>query len=331
MQIPGFTSVSKSKIEYFYQFGFRDSIVNPNGSFNTVFQIPSLPIPTADVYNRIVRIPKVVDSRMLKESPENTDDGNILTDTGNSRSNSAVSPDDKIHLNAGSRSNIEFSNNLQIINLGVELARQAFGERPGFVLGDIGPFGGLMEPHGDIPEQRVREAFAEQAEALVAAGVDAIIVETQTALEELGIGIEAAKKAGAPCVIGSMAYDVTRDGSKLRTMMGISPEQGAAFMRGAGVDIVALNCGTAVDVGWAARAVKLYQQVCDLPTMAQPNAGQPVLEHMKVVYKQTAEDMVAELPTLLETGVNIVGGCCGSTPDHIRAFRKIIDERGNSR
>ena len=108
-------------------------------------------------------------------------------------------------------------------------------------------------------------------------------------------------------------------------------EQGAAFMRGAGVDIVALNCGTAVDVGWAARAVKLYQQVCDLPTMAQPNAGQPVLEHMKVVYKQTAEDMVAELPTLLETGVNIVGGCCGSTPDHIRAFRKIIDERGNSR
>lgn len=214
---------------------------------------------------------------------------------------------------------------------GVELARQAFGGRPGFVLGDIGPFGGLMEPHGDIPEQRVREAFAEQAEALVAAGVDAIIVETQTALEELGIGIEAAKKAGARCVIGSMAYDVTRDGSKLRTMMGISPEQGAAFMRGAGVDIVALNCGTAVDVGWAARAVKLYQQVCDLPTMAQPNAGQPVLEHMKVVYKQTAEDMVAELPTLLETGVNIVGGCCGSTPDHIRAFRKIIDERGNSR
>ena len=212
---------------------------------------------------------------------------------------------------------------------GVELARQAFGERPGFVLGDIGPFGGLMEPHGDIPEQRVRDSFAEQAEALVSAGVDAIIVETQTAFEELGIGIEAAKKAGAPCVIGSMAYDVTRDGSKLRTMMGISPEQGAAFMRGAGADIVALNCGTGVDAGWAARAVKLYREVCDLPAMAQPNAGQPVLEHMKVVYKQTAEDMVAELPALLETGVNIVGGCCGSTPDHIRLFRKTIDERGS--
>lgn len=214
---------------------------------------------------------------------------------------------------------------------GVELARTAFGGRPGFVLGDIGPFGGLMEPYGDIPAQRVRDSFAEQAEALVEAGVDAIIVETQTAFEELGIGIEEAKKAGAPCVIGSMAYDVTRDGTRLRTMMGIGPEQGAAFMRDAGADIAALNCGTGVDVGWAGRAVKLYQDVCDLPTMAQPNAGQPVLENMKVVYKQTAADMVAELPALLDSGVNIVGGCCGSTPDHIRAFRNIIDERGDSR
>ena len=226
----------------------------------------------------------------------------------------------------------ERGNEVRTINqAGVELARKAFGGRPGFVLGDIGPFGGLMEPYGDIPEQRVRDSFAEQAEALVEAGVDAIIVETQTAFEELGIGLEEAKKAGAPCVIGSMAYDVTRDGTRLRTMMGIGPEQGAAFMRDAGADIAALNCGTGVDVGWAGRAVKLYQDVCDLPTMAQPNAGQPVLENMKVVYKQTAADMVAELPALLDSGVNIVGGCCGSTPDHIRAFRKIIDERGDSR
>ncbi len=209
---------------------------------------------------------------------------------------------------------------------GVKLAREAFGDRPGFVIGDIGPFGGLMEPYGDVPEQRVREAFAEQAEALVSAGADAIIVETQTALEELTIGIEAAKQAGAPCVIGSMAYDVTRDGTKLRTMMGIGPEQAAEFMRDAGVDILALNCGTGVDVGWAARAVKAYQSVSDLPTMVQPNAGQPVLEKMKVVYKQTPEEMVAELPALLETGARIVGGCCGSTPAHIRLFRNMIDE-----
>ncbi len=131
---------------------------------------------------------------------------------------------------------------------GVEIARQAFGERPGYVLGDIGPFGGLMEPLGDVSEQAVREALAEQAEALVAAGADAIIVETQTALEELGIGLGAAREAGAPCVIGSLSFDLTRDGSDMRTMMGISPEQAAAFMQEAGADIIALNCGTGIDM-----------------------------------------------------------------------------------
>lgn len=209
---------------------------------------------------------------------------------------------------------------------GVESARKAFGEKPGFVLGDIGPFGGLMEPHGEIPEQRVREAFNEQAEALVSANVDAIIVETQTALEELSLGIEAAKKAGAPCIIGSMAYDVTHDNSEIRTMMGIDPERAVRFMIDAGVDIVALNCGTGIDIGWAAKAVKRYRAVCDRPTMAQPNSGQPVLENMKVVYKQTPEEMVAELPALLDAGVGIVGACCGSTPEHIRLFRKVITE-----
>lgn len=208
----------------------------------------------------------------------------------------------------------------------VQIAKDAFGERAGFVLGDIGPFGGLMEPYGEVPEQRVRQALVEQAEALVSAGADAIIVETQTSLEELGIGIEAAKDSGAPCVIGSMAFDVNYAGDDLATMMGITPENAARFMRDAGVDIIALNCGSGVDVKWAANAIPRYRSICELPTMAQPNAGTPVLEKMKVVYKQTPEEMASELSSLLSTGVNIVGGCCGSTPEHIRLFRKMIDE-----
>lgn len=217
----------------------------------------------------------------------------------------------------------------EINRAAVQIAREAFGDREGFVLGDIGPFGGIMEPLGEVPEQAVREAFHEQAEALVSAGADAIIIETQTSLEELAIGIEAAKAAGAPCVIGSMAFDVMHDGSDLRTMMGIGPEEAAEFMKGAEVDIVALNCGTSVDVGWATKVVPRYQAVCDLPTMAQPNAGTPVLENMKVLYKQTPEEMTAELPDLLETGINVVGGCCGSTPNHIRKFRELIDSRAS--
>ena len=210
---------------------------------------------------------------------------------------------------------------------GARIAREAFGDRPGFVLGDIGPFGGIMEPYGEIAEQTVRDAFREQAEALVEAGVDAIIVETQTSYEELGIGIEEAKAAGAPCVIGSMAYDVTQDRSELRTMMGISPEEAAKFMVDAKADIIAVNCGAGVDVGWATRAVAAYRTISDTPTMAQPNAGIPELVDMKAVYRQTPEDMVSELPGLLDVGVNIVGGCCGSTPEHIKFFRKMLDER----
>ena len=207
----------------------------------------------------------------------------------------------------------------------VAIAREAFGDRDGYVLGDIGPFGGLMEPYGDFTEAEVRDAFREQAQALVDAGADAIIIETQTGLEELRLALIAAREAGAPCVIGSMAYDVTLDGSTFRTMMGIDPERAAAFMQEHGADIVALNCGTGMDMERARQAVIRYQHATQLPVMAQPNAGQPKLVDMKVVYDETPEQMVKGLVPLLETGVNIVGGCCGSTPDHIRAFRHAMD------
>ena len=112
-----------------------------------------------------------------------------------------------------------------------------------------------MEPYGEFTEEQVRDAFAEQAKALVDAGADAIIIETQTSLEELQLGIEAAKEAGAPCIIGSMAYDVTLDGSTFRTMMGIDPERAAEFMEEHGAHIVALNCGTGMDMERARDAV----------------------------------------------------------------------------
>ncbi len=208
----------------------------------------------------------------------------------------------------------------------VAIARQAFGDGEGYVLGDIGPFGGLMAPFGDFTEDQVRIAFDEQAAALVEAGADAVIVETQTSLEELLLGIEAAKKAGAPCIIGSMAYDVTLDGSTFRTMMGIDPERAAEFMEEHGAHVVALNCGTGMEMERARAAVERYKSVTNLPVMAQPNAGKPRLENMKVVYDETPEQMVKGLIPLLEAGANVVGACCGSTPDHIRAFRKAMDD-----
>ena len=214
---------------------------------------------------------------------------------------------------------------LEINYASVEIARNAFGGADGFVIGDIGPFGGLMEPYGEFAETEVRDAFTEQAQALVNAGADAIIIETQTSLEELLLGIVAAKEAGAPCVIGSMAYDVTLDGSTFRTMMGVDPERAAEFMVQHGADIVALNCGTGMDMGRAREAARRYKRITDLPIMVQPNAGQPRLVDMKVVYDETPDHMVRGVVPLLEIGVNIIGACCGSTPDHIRAFREAMD------
>ena len=218
-------------------------------------------------------------------------------------------------------------NNTAAINkAAVEIAREAFGDKEGFVLGDIGPFGGIMEPYGDTKEEDVRASFNEQAKALVDGGADAIIIETQTGLEELGLAIEAAQEAGAPCIIASLAYDVTHDGSTFRTMMGIDPEAAAAFIQEKGAHVAGMNCGTGMNVPRAKEAIERYKAACDLPLMAQPNAGLPKLIDLKVVYDETPEEMVKGLVPLLDAGANIVGACCGSAPDHIRAFRKVMDE-----
>ena len=205
------------------------------------------------------------------------------------------------------------------------IARAAFGEREGWVLGDIGPFGGMMEPYGEIECAEVESAFLEQARALVEGGVDAILVETQTALEELELGVKAAREAGAPCIIGSMAFDAMYESEEVRTMMGISPEQAAQRMVELGVDIVALNCGTGVDMVKAEQTIRRYREVCDLPLMAQPNAGQPVLENLRTVYRETPEEMASGAAALLDAGAVIVGGCCGSTPAHIGRLRHEIN------
>jgi len=209
---------------------------------------------------------------------------------------------------------------------GVRIAREAFGERPGYVLGDIGPLGAILEPYGDLPETDARAALDQQAAALVEAGVDAIIIETQTSLEELGLAIDAAKAAGAPCIIGSLAYDLSADGTFYKTMMGVAPEQAAEFVEARGAQIIALNCGTGMDMPDTAKVVRLYRESCKLPTMVQPNAGLPVLENLKAVYKQPPNETARAVPDVLSAGANIVGSCCGSTPDHTRAIHAAVEQ-----
>jgi 5-methyltetrahydrofolate--homocysteine methyltransferase len=212
------------------------------------------------------------------------------------------------------------------INLaGARITREAFGGRAGFVLGDVGPLGALLEPYGDLSAEAASAALLEQCVALIDGGADAIIIETQTSLEELGLAIDAAKAAKAPSIIASLAYDLSMDKTFFKTMMGVSPEDAAQLAEERGAHIIALNCGTGMDMSAAAKIGAIYKSSCSLPVMVQPNAGLPVLENLKAVYKQTPEDMARSVPEVLEAGVNIIGSCCGSTPEHTRAIREVVD------
>ncbi len=218
------------------------------------------------------------------------------------------------------------SDTREINQAAVRIARKAFGGREGFVLGDIGPLGAILEPYGDLAVADAVEAYREQAQALVDAGVDAVVMETQTSLEELGAAIVAAKEAGAPCVIASLAYDLSMDKSFYVTMMGVLPAHAAKFVEEKGADVVALNCGSGMDMRGAAQVIRIYRENSSLPTMAQPNAGLPVLEGGKAVYKQMPPEMAAGVPEVLAAGANIVGSCCGSTHEHTRAIRTVVEE-----
>jgi 5-methyltetrahydrofolate--homocysteine methyltransferase len=215
---------------------------------------------------------------------------------------------------------------VEINQAGVRIAREAFGDRDGYVLGDLGPLGTILEPYGDLPAAEARAAYEEQATALVNAGVDAIIIETQTSLEEIGVAIDAAKAAGAPCIIASLAYDLSADKTFYVTMMGVMPDAAAKFVEEKGAHIVALNCGTGLTMADVGKVVRLYRENCNLPTMGQPNAGLPVLEKGKAVYKQSPDEMALGVPEALAAGTNIIGSCCGSTPDHTRAIHRVVEE-----
>jgi 5-methyltetrahydrofolate--homocysteine methyltransferase len=217
------------------------------------------------------------------------------------------------------------ADNLRALNqAAARIARDAFGKREGYVLGDLGPLGAILEPYGDLSQDEGRAAYEEQARALVEAGVDAIIIETQTSLDELGLAIDAAKAANAPCIIASLAYDLSADQTFYVTMMGVQPAQAAEFIEKRGAHVVALNCGTGMDMPGAAKVAEIYRQHCRLPVMVQPNAGQPVLEKGKPVYKQTPADMARGVPAALAAGANIIGSCCGSTPEHTRAIHEVV-------
>lgn len=209
---------------------------------------------------------------------------------------------------------------------GARIARQAAGQDK-YVLGDIGPSGGFLEPLGDLKPDELRAAFAEQAGALVAGGVDGLIIETMTALDELTIAIEAAKSvAGDLAVFASMSFD--KAGDDFRTMMGVDVASAVSTMVSLGVDVGGFNCGTATLEEYVQLAERLVSAArsasSKVPIYAEPNAGKPELVDGKAVYRVSPEEFAAAAKKIHATGINIIGGCCGTGPEHIQAVASAL-------
>jgi 5-methyltetrahydrofolate--homocysteine methyltransferase len=213
---------------------------------------------------------------------------------------------------------------LESINrAGAELARRAVPAGI-FILGDIGPTGALLKPLGDATVDQFHEAFLQQANALLAGSADGIIVETMSAVEETVAAVRAAREAGAPFVVASMAFDKTKDGS-FRTMMGVRPEYAARALLAAGADIVGANCGTNMAPADFAALTEALLTAVTCPVIIQPNAGRPELVGDRTVYRLSPEDFASVMRGTVRAGARIVGGCCGTTPAHIAALRHMVD------
>ncbi len=209
----------------------------------------------------------------------------------------------------------------EINKAGARVARQAAGEDH-YVLGDIGPMGDFLEPLGTLKPDQVRAAFTEQVKGLSEGAVDGFIIETMTALDELEVAIEAARSAGGGLpVFASMSFD--RGGAGFRTMMGVDVPTAVARMLALGVDAIGFNCGTAT-LDEYIELSKAYVAAVEtakgrVQVFAEPNAGKPELEDGQAVYKTTAEEFATACRKILDAGIHILGGCCGSSPAHIRA------------
>lgn len=205
------------------------------------------------------------------------------------------------------------------------VARRAAGPDV-LVFGDIGPCGGLLAPLGPETVEAVEEGLLAQACALVDAGVDGILIETMSAIEEAAAGVRAARRAGATVVVASMAFDRTRKGT-LRTMMGVAPEEAARTLVDAGADIVGANCGTSMSPADFVEVVQAVRGVVGVPVIVKANAGKPELMEGRAVYHVTPQEFAEGLQAVVVAGASIVGGCCGTTPNHVAALRHMLERR----
>jgi 5-methyltetrahydrofolate--homocysteine methyltransferase len=208
----------------------------------------------------------------------------------------------------------------EINRCAAEISKQAAGPDK-YVLGSVGPTGKMLIM-GDITEQELYDAFREQMVALSDGGADAIVIETMTALDEAEIAVRAAKENTKCEIICTMTFDHLANG-EYRTMMGVSPAEMTEMIVAAGADIIGANCSNGIE-GMISITEEIRTINTDVPVLIHANAGLPVLQGTCTVFPESPELMASFAPRLAKAGANIIGGCCGTTPEHVRKLAEVL-------
>lgn len=191
-----------------------------------------------------------------------------------------------------------------------------------FVVGDISSTGILLEPFGELTSDKAFEGFSEQAQALDDGGVDGFIIETMYDLKESLLAVRACREVSDLPIIATIAFNSSKNGG--RTIMGDSAIECARQLENAGVSVVGANCGD-LSPEQVADVIAAMRSVTKLPLLAQPNAGKPEMLAGETVYRMEAEEFSAGISKCIKAGASLVGGCCGTTHDHIRAVANLLD------
>jgi len=201
-------------------------------------------------------------------------------------------------------------------------ARNSLQGAPGvLVAGSVGPTGQFIQPLGSATVEEMESVFSEQIEALLEAGLKAICIETMTAVEEAAAAVRAARKLDAKLdIITTFTFDPTPNGFK--TIMGVDPQRVAEELPQTGANVIGANCGNGIE-----QMIDItieFRKYTDLPILIHANAGLPELVDGQTVFRQGPEEMAAHARALLDAGANIIGGCCGTTPEHIAAIKTAL-------
>lgn len=205
----------------------------------------------------------------------------------------------------------------------VRLAREAVDKYrevhpvPIFIAGSIGPSGEILGPCGMIKDEEVLDGYLEQVKVLVSTGIDFILLETFYDLNEITIALKAVKEICDLPVFASMTFD-----ESLKTIFGISPEKAAKVLFQEGADGVGANCGSGPETLY--KVLSQMRVITAAPLLVEPNAGIPYIDNNRIIYPATPQEMAEYAEKFVQLRVNIIGGCCGTTPEHIKAIAEKV-------